>query len=78
MMRDNRFVAVHRGGPLTKDHHHQLIRWARECSEHVLSLIDENIDQRLIHALYVAKEWEKEKATVGEANMENMGSSLAI
>jgi len=64
MMRDNRFVAVHRGGPLTKDHHHQLIRWARECSEHVLSLIDENIDQRLIHALYVAKEWEKEKGKI--------------
>ena len=66
-MRDNRFVAVHRGGPLTKGHHHQLIRWASECSEHVLSLIGENIDQRLIHALYVAKEWEKEKVTVGEA-----------
>ena len=67
-MRDNRFVAVHRGGPLTKDHHHQLMRWARECSEHVLSLIDEKIDKRLlIHALYVAKEWEKEKVTVGEA-----------
>jgi len=66
-MRDNRFVAVHRGGPLTRDHHHQLIRWARECSEHVLPLIGENIDKRLIHALYVAKEWEKEKVTVGEA-----------
>ena len=66
-MRDNRFVAVHRGGPLTKDRHRQLIRWAGECSEHILSLIDENIDQRLIHGLYVAKEWEKEKATVGEA-----------
>jgi len=67
MMRDNRFVAIHRGGPLTKDHHHQLMRWARECSEHVLPLIDEKIDQRLIHALSVSKEWEKEKATVGEA-----------
>jgi len=67
MMRDKRFVALHRVGPLTKDHHHQLIRWARECSKHVLSLIDGNIDQRLIHALYVAKEWEKEKATVGDA-----------
>ena len=66
-MRDNRFVAVHRGGLLTKDYHHQLIRWARECSEHVLSLIGANVDQRLVHALSVAKEWEKEKATVGEA-----------
>jgi len=66
-MRDNRFVAVHRGGPLTKDHHHQLIRWARECSEHLLSLIEDNIDKRLINALYVAKEWEKEKVRVSEA-----------
>ena len=67
MMRDNRFVAIHRGGPLTKDHHHQLMRWARKCSEHLLPLIDQKIDQRLIHALSVAKEWEKEKVTVGEA-----------
>ncbi len=73
-MRDNRFVAVHRGGPLTKDHHHQLIRWARECSEHVLSLIEKNIDKRLINALYVAKEWEKEKVTVGEARKASLGA----
>ena len=65
-MRDKRFVALHRVGPLTKDHHHQLIRWARECSKNVLSLIDGNIDQRLIHSLDVAKEQEKEKVTVGE------------
>jgi len=73
-MRDNRFVAVHRGGPLTKDRHHQLIRWARECSEHVLSLIDENIDKRLINALYIAKEWEKEKVIVGEARNASIGA----
>lgn len=57
-MRDKRFVAEHRGRPLTKDNHHKLIRWARECSEHVLSLIDENADKRLLNALRVAKEWE--------------------
>lgn len=73
-MRDTRFVAVHRGGPLTKDHHHQVIRWARECSKHVVSLIDQEIDQRLIHALYVAKEWEHEKVTVGEARKAAVGA----
>ena len=73
-MRDKRFVAVHRGGPLTKDHHHQLIRWARECSEHVLLLIDQDIDKRLIYALHVAKEWEKEKVTVGEARKAAVGA----
>ena len=72
-MRDKLFVAVHRGGLLTKDNHHKLIRWARECSEHVLSLIDENIDTRLVHALYVAKEWENQNVPVGDA----MKASLA-
>ena len=66
-MRDKRFIAEHRGGPLTKDNHRKLIRWARECSEHVLSLIEEDIDERLLHALHVAKEWENGNATVGEA-----------
>ena len=73
-MRDKRFVAVHRGGPLTKDHHHQLIRWARHCSEHILLLIDKDIDNRLIHALHIAKEWEKGNATVGEARKASLGA----
>src|SRR5665647_973436 len=73
-MRDKRFVAVHRGGLLTKDNHHKLIRWARECSKHVLSLIDENIDTRLVHALYVAKEWENENVPVGDAMKASLGA----
>jgi hypothetical protein len=73
-MRDKGFVAVHRGGLLTKERHHQLIRWARECSEHVLSLINKNIDQRLFYALNVAKEWEQEKATVGKARKASLGA----
>ena len=73
-MRDNRFVAVHRGGSLTKDNHHKLIRWARECSEHVLSLIDENMDERLVHALYVAREWENENVAVGDAMKASLGA----
>jgi hypothetical protein len=66
-MRDKRFIAVHRGGPLTKENHKKLIRWARECSEHVLALIVENPDPRLLYALYIAKEWEAGNASVGEA-----------
>lgn len=73
-MRDKRFVAVHRGGPLTKDHHHQLIRWARECSEHVLKLINQNIDTRLNHALHIAQEWEKDNTSVGEARNASLGA----
>lgn len=72
-MRDKRFVAIHRGGLLTKDTHHQLIRWAMECSEHVLSLMDLDIDGRLVHALFIAKEWEKDNVSTGDA----MKASLA-
>jgi hypothetical protein len=66
-MRDKRFIAIHRGGPLTKKNHRMLIRWARECSEHVLSLVTGKIDERLLNALHVAQQWENGDATVGEA-----------
>jgi hypothetical protein len=66
-MRDKRFIAEHRGGPLKKDQHHQLIIWACACAEHVLPLFGKEIDERLKHALVVAKEWEKGNASVGDA-----------
>ena len=66
-MRDKRVIAVHRGGLLTREQHQKIIKWARKCSEHVLPFIEENIDQRLIQALFVAKEWEEGKTTTGEA-----------
>ncbi|MDD3656587.1 MAG: hypothetical protein PHI72_07475 [Atribacterota bacterium] len=66
-MRDNRFITLDRGGMLTEDQHRKIIEWASTCSEHVLSLIKGNIDQRLIQALFVAKEWEEGKATTGDA-----------
>jgi hypothetical protein len=67
IMRDKRFIAEHRGGLLTRDNHQKLIKWARVCSNHILSLLDKNIDKRLLHALRVAKEWENGKVAVGEA-----------
>jgi hypothetical protein len=66
-MRDKQFVAAHRGGLLSKENHRKLIRWARECSEHVLPLIDKNIDSRLVHAIQVAKAWENDHAKAGDA-----------
>ena len=76
-MRDQRFVAVHRGGPLTKDNQHKLIKWARKCSEHVLPLIEEDIDERLIYALQVAKEWENGNVKVGVAMKASVGAHAA-
>jgi len=65
-MRDKSIIAVHRGGLLTREQHQEIIKWARKCSEHILPLIEGNIDHRLIHALFVAKEWEEGKTTTGE------------
>jgi hypothetical protein len=66
-MRDNRFVAEHRGGPLTKDLHRQLMLWACKCVENVLHLITKKVDERLINAIKIGKEWTKDNATVGDA-----------
>jgi hypothetical protein len=66
-MRDKRFIAEHRGGPLKKEQHYQLIKWACGCSEHVLHLFGEKIDERLNNALNVAKEWKQGNASVGDA-----------
>lgn len=66
-MRDRRFIAEHRGGPLAKEQHHQLITWACDCAEHVLHFIGETVDERLRHALHVAKDWKRGSASVGDA-----------
>lgn len=66
-MRDKRFIAQHRGGPLKKEQHYQLIQWACDCSEHVLSLFGNPIDDRLTNALHVAKKWKRGDASVGDA-----------
>jgi hypothetical protein len=66
-MRDRRFVAEHRGGPLKKEHHQQLMHWACTCAEHVLYLFTADSDECLSHALLIAKAWEEGKSSVGEA-----------
>ena len=66
-MRDKRFVAEHRGGPLTRDQHKQLILWACKCVENVLPLISNKVDERLTNAIQIAKEWTKDNTSVGDA-----------
>jgi len=73
-MRDRRFITEHRGGPLKKEQHRQLIKWACDCAEHVLPLFGENIDERLEHALKVAKEWERGNASVSDARNAAFGA----
>lgn len=73
-MRDKRFVAVHRGGLLNKEHHFQLMRWACDCVEHVLPLLATAIDIRLYEAVRTAKEWSGGKASVGDAREAALGA----
>ena len=73
-MRDKRFIAEHRGGPLTKDQHRQLILWACKCVENVLPLITNKVDERLMNAIKIAKEWTKDKASIGDARNSSFDS----
>jgi len=73
-MRDKRFIAEHRGGPLKKEQHYQLIIWACVCAEHVLYLFGEKKDDRLKNALHVAKEWKQGNASVGDARKASVGA----
>jgi hypothetical protein len=66
-VRDKKFIAEHRGGLLNKEHHRLLIKWACCCSEHVLPLLSETLDERLKNALSIAKDWANGNATVGDA-----------
>ena len=66
-MRNKRFVAEHRGGPLKKEQHIQVIRWACDCAENVLPLFGERSDERLRTALLIAEEWARGDASVGDA-----------
>jgi hypothetical protein len=75
-MRDKQFIAEHRGGPLKKEQHYQLIKWACDCAEHVLHLFGEKIDERLINALNVAIEWKQGNASVGDARKAALGAHM--
>jgi hypothetical protein len=66
-MRGKRFIAQHRGGPLNKQQHFQLIQWACDCAEHVLPYFGKETYPRLKNALNVAKMWSLGKASVGDA-----------
>ncbi len=76
-MRDKRFIAEHRGGLLKKDQHRQLIKWACKCCEHVLPLCSDTVDERLINALLIAKEWASGNAKVEDAMKASVGSHAA-
>ncbi|MEI7781201.1 MAG: putative immunity protein [Planctomycetota bacterium] len=73
-MRDRRFVAVHRGGPLGRADHIFLARWAADCAERVLPLFLRRCkDVRPQQAIDTARAWADGEVKAGVA----MKASLA-
>lgn len=68
-VRDERFKAVHRGGPLDLERHRQLAAWAADCAEHVLALFEERHpdDERPRRAIETTRAWAAGEVSVGAA-----------
>lgn len=77
--RDQRFVAVHRGGSLSKEHHSALASWAASCAEHVLHLFDaeHGEDGRVRAAICVARDWAAGSVTVGDGQKAALSAHAA-
>jgi len=77
-MRDRRFVAEHRGGPLSRPRHYLLAVWAADCAEHVLPLFaTHSNDDRPREAIATARTWANGKIRVGVARKASVASHAA-
>ena len=77
-MRDRRFVAVHRGGPLDRKKHRLLARWAADCAEHLLWLFEEqSSDDRPRIAVETGRAWARGEVPVGSAQKAAVGAHAA-
>lgn len=64
-MRDLRFVAEHRGGPLTHSQHKALMTWALLCVKHAMEHFA--VDPVLNNAMELGQFWVDGQASVGDA-----------
>jgi hypothetical protein len=77
-MRDRRFVAVHRGGPLDKSSHVFLAGWAADCAGVVLHLFQQHSgDERPKRALEIARNWASGSVKTGVAMKASVASHAA-
>src|SRR5262245_30470540 len=79
MARDQRFVAVHRGGLLDPASHRLLATWAADCAEHVLPLFTRAYpdDERPRLAIDATRAWALGKITVSQAREAAFGAHAA-
>lgn len=67
-MRDRRFIAVHRGGPLELTDHRLLTTWGADCAERVVKVADAFTgDDRARGAIKAARSWAVGTTSVGAA-----------
>ncbi len=78
-MRDKRYIAIHRGGPLSLQNHQLLAQWAADCAEHVLPLFSKQFpkDPRPQQAIEIARAWSRGEATVGAARTASVNAHAA-
>ena len=77
-MRDRRFIAVHRGGPLDRDSHIFLARWAADCAGRVLPLFTRcSEDIRPARALETARAWANGEVRTGAAMKASVAAHAA-
>ncbi len=77
-MRDQRFVAEHCGGPLSKHNHQLMALWAADCAEHVLSFLwKADNDQRPFDAILQARAWARGEISVGDAQQAAIAAHAA-
>lgn len=78
-MRDRRYIAVHRGGPLLLEHHRLLALWSAQCVEHVLPLFTELCpdDQHVQQAILIARAWARGEVPVGAAQAASVAAHAA-
>jgi len=66
-MRDKKWVLEHRGGSLKIEQQKLLMKWAINCVNHLLPLLDNNINEKIIDALNTGNNWVIGKAKTGDA-----------
>jgi len=77
-MRDKRFIAVHRGGPLDRDRHHLLAAWAADCAEHLLPLFEKSrSDSAPRKAVEIGRAWVRGEVPVGAAQKASQAAHAA-
>jgi hypothetical protein len=66
-MRDKKWVLEHRGGSLKIEQQKQLMKWAIDCVNHLLPLLNSNINEKIINAINIGNNWIIGKAKTVDA-----------